>query len=160
MADSTTGGVPHQVPYPHFGVDNRHRGHFGEQFVRMLAVAANLAGQGYDVPRFLFARLLVRVRMVPLGADGAGVPSGGDRPPACGGAGGGGEGSQSVAGAWTEAVLRGVVTRLSGQGDREAAVYGSLLYEEDTRVRSVRLVCVRRTWTRRLGPGVGVWKWR
>ncbi|MDT6984962.1 hypothetical protein ACFSUJ_20595 [Streptomyces lusitanus] len=38
-----------------------------------------------------------------------------------------------------EAVLRGVVTRLSGQGDREAAVYGSLLREEDSRVRSVRV---------------------
>lgn len=51
MADSTTGGGPHQEPYPHFSVqlepapapdwvehstgfgDNRHRGHFGEQFV-------------------------------------------------------------------------------------------------------------------------------
>ncbi|MFZ4188977.1 DUF4365 domain-containing protein [Streptomyces pseudogriseolus] len=69
MADSTTGGVPHQMPYPHFGVelqpapapdwvehstgfgDNRHRGHFGEQFVRMLAVAANIDAAQRDRDR-------------------------------------------------------------------------------------------------------------
>ncbi|WP_086747630.1 MULTISPECIES: hypothetical protein [Streptomyces] len=37
------------------------------------------------------------------------------------------------------AVLRGVVTRLSGQGDRQATIYGSLLHEDASRVRSVRV---------------------
>ncbi|MFC8099117.1 hypothetical protein [Streptomyces sp. NPDC057363] len=38
-----------------------------------------------------------------------------------------------------EAVLHGMVTRLSGQGNREATVYGTLLHEDDARVRSVRV---------------------
>ncbi|MFB7579964.1 hypothetical protein [Streptomyces hydrogenans] len=37
------------------------------------------------------------------------------------------------------ALLRGVVTRLSGQGDRQATIYGSLLHEAASRVRSVRV---------------------
>lgn len=37
------------------------------------------------------------------------------------------------------AVLNGVVTRLTGQGDREATIYGSLLHEPASRVRSVRV---------------------
>ncbi|WP_431990225.1 hypothetical protein [Streptomyces albogriseolus] len=215
MADSTTGGVPHQVPYPHFGVelepapapdwvehstgfgDNRHRGHFGEQFVRMLAVAANLAGQGYGVPPPFLSLVLAPTDTItwshstcaraaaeetleqdsladfePYAEAGLSVnlcealvrTAGEERR------------GFSFAFAWSpevrmeqasspveiarrhvevleegakdlgarlgrgpEALLRGVVTRLSGQGDREAAVYGSLLHEEDTRVRSVRV---------------------
>ncbi|MBU6535566.1 hypothetical protein [Streptomyces mayonensis] len=38
-----------------------------------------------------------------------------------------------------EAILHGVVTRLSGQGNREATVYGTLLHEDDARTRSVRV---------------------
>ncbi|MFG3033998.1 hypothetical protein ACGFZJ_36540 [Streptomyces sp. NPDC048253] len=37
------------------------------------------------------------------------------------------------------AVLHGVVTRLSGQDDRQATIYGSLLHEDASRVRSVRV---------------------
>lgn len=37
------------------------------------------------------------------------------------------------------AILHGVVTRLSGQGDRQATIYGSLLHEDASRVRSVRV---------------------
>ncbi|MDX3617126.1 hypothetical protein [Streptomyces europaeiscabiei] len=37
------------------------------------------------------------------------------------------------------AVLHGVVTRLSGQGDRQATIYGSLLHEDPSRVRRVRV---------------------
>lgn len=37
------------------------------------------------------------------------------------------------------AVLHGVVTRLSGQGHREATIYGRLLHEPSSRVRSVRV---------------------
>lgn len=37
------------------------------------------------------------------------------------------------------AILKGVVTRLSGQGDRQATIYGSLLHEAPSRVRSVRV---------------------
>ncbi|MET8247853.1 hypothetical protein ABZV31_27695 [Streptomyces sp. NPDC005202] len=37
------------------------------------------------------------------------------------------------------AVLHGVVTRLSGQGDRQATIYGSLDHEDASRVRSVRV---------------------
>ncbi|MCX4882180.1 MULTISPECIES: hypothetical protein [unclassified Streptomyces] len=36
-------------------------------------------------------------------------------------------------------VLHGVVTRLSGQDDRQATIYGSLLHEDASRVRSVRV---------------------
>ncbi|MFF7151110.1 DUF4365 domain-containing protein [Streptomyces griseoaurantiacus] len=69
MADSRTGGVPHQAsagahgapqgsaPPPQwagqvegFG-DNGHRGHFGEQFIRMLAVAANIDASQRDRDR-------------------------------------------------------------------------------------------------------------
>lgn len=62
MADNRTGGIPHQAAATtHYGVplhgpawplvgaesspgfgDNNHRGDFGEQFIRMLAAAANL----------------------------------------------------------------------------------------------------------------------
>ncbi|MEU8955637.1 DUF4365 domain-containing protein [Streptomyces sp. NPDC048518] len=50
MAESRTGGVPHQqAPELHYGTsltppmgDNGHRGDFGEQFIQALAVAANL----------------------------------------------------------------------------------------------------------------------
>ncbi|WP_328728724.1 hypothetical protein [Streptomyces griseoaurantiacus] len=38
-----------------------------------------------------------------------------------------------------EAVLHGVVTRLRGQGARDATIYGSLLREDASRVRSVRV---------------------
>ncbi|MFE5896400.1 hypothetical protein ACFQ67_03135 [Streptomyces sp. NPDC056488] len=37
------------------------------------------------------------------------------------------------------ALLHGVVTRLSGQGDRQATIYGRLLHEPSSRVRSVRV---------------------
>jgi hypothetical protein len=37
------------------------------------------------------------------------------------------------------AILRGVVTRLSGQGDRQATIYGYLLHEHASRLRSVRV---------------------
>ncbi|MBE4734863.1 hypothetical protein [Streptomyces caniscabiei] len=37
------------------------------------------------------------------------------------------------------ALLRGVVTRLSGQDDRQATIYGSLRHEDASRVRSVRV---------------------
>ncbi|MEW2401585.1 hypothetical protein [Streptomyces sp. NPDC046862] len=37
------------------------------------------------------------------------------------------------------AILQGVVTRLSGQGDRQATIYGSLLREDASRMRSVRV---------------------
>lgn len=37
------------------------------------------------------------------------------------------------------AILHGVVTRLSGQGDRQATIYGSLFHEDPSRVRSVRV---------------------
>lgn len=37
------------------------------------------------------------------------------------------------------AILNGVVTRLSGQDDRQATIYGSLLHEDASRVRSVRV---------------------
>lgn len=37
------------------------------------------------------------------------------------------------------AVLNGVVTRLTGQDDRQATIYGSLLHEPASRVRSVRV---------------------
>ncbi|MFG2977340.1 hypothetical protein ACGFYY_30675 [Streptomyces sp. NPDC048331] len=37
------------------------------------------------------------------------------------------------------AILHGVVTRLSGQGDRQATIYGSLVHEDPPRVRSVRV---------------------
>lgn len=69
MADSTTGGIPHQalpaahgVPpgpgtlpdwvehSPGFG-ENGHRGHFGEQFIRMLAAAANIDAAQRDRDR-------------------------------------------------------------------------------------------------------------
>ncbi|UUU28421.1 hypothetical protein JIX55_26620 [Streptomyces sp. DSM 40750] len=68
------------------------------------------------------------------------------------------------------AVLRGVVTRLSGQGDRQATIYGSLLHEDASRVRSVRVelrpedvdraTAARppaglRAWVRRASPRAG-----
>ncbi|MFJ7270773.1 hypothetical protein ACIQV3_29720 [Streptomyces sp. NPDC099050] len=37
------------------------------------------------------------------------------------------------------AILYGVVTRLSGQGHRQATIYGSMLHEDPSRVRSVRV---------------------
>ncbi|MFD4696696.1 DUF4365 domain-containing protein [Streptomyces niveus] len=69
MTESRTGGVPQQLPYGHYGVplgadqppewaehskgfgENQHRGHFGEQFIRMLAAAANLDAAGRDRDR-------------------------------------------------------------------------------------------------------------
>lgn len=69
MAESRTGSVPQQVPKGHYGVplgadpqpewaehsagfgENGHRGHFGEQFIRMLAAAANIDATGRDRDR-------------------------------------------------------------------------------------------------------------
>ncbi|MEV1026786.1 DUF4365 domain-containing protein [Streptomyces sp. NPDC050264] len=75
MADSTTGGIPQQAPQGDHGVsrcgvppghpeplpawgehstgfgDNGHRGNFGEQFIHMLAAAANLDASQRDRDR-------------------------------------------------------------------------------------------------------------
>lgn len=69
MTDSRTGGIPQQTPKGGYSVPlgsgplpdwaehstgfggNGHRGHFGEQFIRMLAVAANIDAAQRDRDR-------------------------------------------------------------------------------------------------------------